>query len=1023
MRSERLLFTLFALVLSLGGKAQPAMGTWSNTGPVPFPVNVSGQVHGIGRVCQVKFSPTDPQKVYAVSASGGLYISNDNGQTWTVTPGTETMPTTACASVCIDYTNDQVMYLSTGDPNYYYADYGIYKTTNGGLTWNPVTTNIGFRMALEMIMDPTNNNTIVAATNNGIWKTTNGGSSWTQTHTGGSFRDMKLVPGSHKTLYAVTATQFYRSIDFGDTWTQISTGLTIPAGNGGLRLAVSAADTNVVYVSTTGGNGVINRSDDRGTNFTTVYNSNTQCLVCYDDNPASGSQGNYNFGLAANPQNANELLLVAHCVWRSTDGGVTWSKRTSWWNECHTDMHQIQWNPYNNSQRFNANDGGVWMSTDTLATAWSPRSDGIAATEIYHAAQSPLLRQMVSIGTQDNGELYYDNIWKCNRGGDWGTKCRFDYLNNASVYYLSSGNRRDLLPLGGDNSFNSPFEPTNSSDIEFLPNMHNIAFAGNDTIWRSNDIDNTSPTWTQLYITGETMRDIESCHADSNILYVVTNSGHIYRSDNALAASPSFTMLNTPSGTAATASLATDKQDKNIVYLTCGQYIYRSSDKGLNWTNITLNLPSYNIIRVLSDDYSTTERLFVCLGNYVYYKDNAMANWTLTNGLPTIPNISDFMIYNDGTAASILRLSTYGRGVWECNIQNNLLPIGDFSADKQYICPGDTVHFIKHVYGNVTSFVWLLPGGSPNPSAADSPVVVYNTPGTYDASLVVNGVTGSDTILKHNYIVVSQGSPTSIQEGFEANTFPPVEWSLRSGGGNWQHVDSVGGFGLSTHSAFFDNYNYDAGGKHDALVAPKADLTNADSAFVTFDVAYAPYSAAYPDSLLVQLSTDCGHTYAPVYVKSGDTLATAPATGGYFVPTAAQWRKDTISLNAWLGNSTQLSFENVGHYGNALYLDNVNIVIYPHPVNVNRTETGTVMRVYPNPSKGIFTLSAKGLASETVTLSCYNMTGALISRSTLATPGGTGNTTLDMSEYPRGIYQINLETASGQHYTQKLILE
>ncbi len=1023
MKLRRLFCSVLAAITSFSSMAQPAMGTWTNTGPIQFPVNVSGQVDGIGRVCQVKFHPTNAQKIYAVSASGGLYISNDNGQTWSVSTGTETFPTTACASVCVDHTNDQVIYLSTGDPNYYYATYGIYKTTNGGATWSPVTTNIGFRMALEMILDPTNNNTVVAATNNGIWKTTNGGSSWTQTHTGGSFRDMKLVPGSNKTLYAVTATQFYRSIDFGDTWTQITTGLTIPGGNGGLRLAVSAADTNVVYVGTTGGNGVINRSDDHGTNFTTVYNSNTQCLVCYDDNPASGSQGNYNFGLAANPQNANELLLVAHNVWRSTDGGVTWSKRTSWWNECHTDMHQIQWNPYNNTQRFNANDGGVWMSTDTLATQWSPRSDGIAATEIYRAAQSPIIRQMVSIGTQDNGELYFDNTWKCNRGGDWGTKCGFDYLPGATVYYFGTGDRRTLQPLAGDQPFNSPFDPTNNSDMEFLPNMHNVAFAGSDTIWRSTNIDNAAPAWTQLYITGETVKDIESCHADSNILYVVTNNDHLYRCDNALAASPLFTVIATPSGTAATASIATDKQDKNIVYLTCGQSIYRSANKGINWTNITLNLPALNINRVLSDDYSNTERLFVCLGNYVYYKDNAMANWSVTNGLPTIPQITDFMIYNDGTAASTLRVSTYGRGVWECNIQNNLPPTGDFVADKQYICAGDTVHFSKNLFGNVVSFLWLFPGGTPSSSVANSPVVVYNTPGLYDAKLVVNGVASSDTITKQNYIDASLGTPVSLQEGFEGNPFPPLQWQLASQGGTWQHVDTVGGFGLSTHSAFFDNYNYDAGGRHDALIAPKADLSDADSAYVTFDVAYAPYSAAYPDSLMVGLSTDCGHTYTPVYVKWGDTLATAPANGSYFVPAAAEWRKDTISLNAWLGNSVQLSFENIGHYGNTLYIDNVNIKIYPHPVGINAIGNDNTVQVYPNPTGGIFAITANGLAAKEVTITCYNMTGALITRRNVALSNGNLNTTLNLTEYPRGIYQLNIETATGQHYVRKIILE
>src|ERR1700744_3436259 len=97
------------------------------------------------------------------------------------------------------------------------------------------------------------------------------------------------------------------------------------------------------------------------------------------------------------------------------------------------------------------------MSTDTLATTWVPKCYGLAATEIYHAAQSPLIRQMVSIGTQDNGENFFDGTWKCNRGGDWGSHNAFDYLGNATVYYLDQGNRRNLQPLGNDESYNAPF--------------------------------------------------------------------------------------------------------------------------------------------------------------------------------------------------------------------------------------------------------------------------------------------------------------------------------------------------------------------------------------------------------------------------------------------------------------------------------------------------------------------------------------------------------------------------------------
>jgi hypothetical protein len=85
-------------------------------------------------------------------------------------------------------------------------------------------------------------------------------------------------------------------------------------------------------------------------------------------------------------------------------------------------MHNIVHHPFFPSQLYDANDGGVWMSTD-MGIHWTVKSDGIAATEIYHAAQSHENPYYQSIGTQDNGELYsYNNTWYTNRGGDWGSR-------------------------------------------------------------------------------------------------------------------------------------------------------------------------------------------------------------------------------------------------------------------------------------------------------------------------------------------------------------------------------------------------------------------------------------------------------------------------------------------------------------------------------------------------------------------------------------------------------------------------
>ena len=1014
-----ILFTLVASAL----QAQ-TLGTWSNTGPILFPVNTTGQVDGIGRVCQIKFHPYNAQIMYAVSASGGAYISLNNGQIWAPMPGTEKMPNAACASICIDYTNDNIIYLSTGDPNYYNNDYGIWKSTNGGTTFTASNTGIGNRMAVEILMDPTNNSNLIAATNDGIWRTTNAGASWTGTLTGKHFRDMKMRPGSNGTVYAVTETEFFKSDDFGISWVPITSGITPPAANEGMRIGVSAADTNRVYLATTNDYGVIFKSTNGGNSFTNVYSSTIQCLVCYDSVITSGNQGDYNFDLTANPSNPDELILASHCIWRSTDGGVTWSKRTQWWHEVHTDLHHVEFNPYNNTQLFSANDGGVWLTTDPNATLWSPRSDGLAATEIYHAAQSPLIRQLISAGTQDNGEIFFDGTWKCNRGGDWGPKCVFDFLGGTTVYYLENGERRNLQPLGGGQSYNCPFVATNNSALEFVPSVTSLAFTGNDSLWKSTNINTSSPSWTLINPINETILDINSCRANNNILYVVTDGNHLYRTDNALFTTPAFLTLNTPAPTNVAASIATDKNDPNIVFLSCNKLLYRSADRGVTWTNITFNLPNLNIRKIFHDDFSGNERLFVNAGSYVYYKNNLSSSWTNYGnafGLPSIANASDFMLYNDGTAASTLRLATYGRGIWECPIYYNLPPACNFTADKQSVCPHDTVTYSKNIYGNFTSFSWTFPGGTPSSSTLPNPVVVYNTPGVYNATLTAVGPGGNTVNTQTNYITVTLGLTSNLQEGFEGNAFPPSGWVFNNpNAGAWSHATNAGGFGLTSKSIFYDNFHNDCGGKHVSILSPKISLANTANPQVSFDVAYAMYPG-YNDSLMVQISTDCGKTFSPVYVKTGSTLATMPnLTDSLLIPTATQWRKDTISLTPYIGSSVMLSFENIGHYGQGLYLDNINILI---PLAVQQLSSEAHIDMFPNPSQGLVHIKGNTAAAGSVTISCFNALGQSVLEKVVTSQDGLLDTSINLSGFPAGMYFIKVLPQEGTPVVRGIILQ
>ncbi|MFM7728769.1 MAG: WD40/YVTN/BNR-like repeat-containing protein, partial [Flavobacteriales bacterium] len=286
-----------------------------------------------------------------MSARGGLFISNDGGSNWAVAPGCDILPlNTRFASVCIDHVNDQTLYLGGGDHNYYSTGSGVWKSTNGGATFSQTT--LTGKIVVDMIMDPGNNNVIVAATNTGVYKTTDAGATWVLKSASLSLDDLKqkAVAGSRTLFISTRNAELYRSDDFGDSWTQVTSGIFIPTGyttGGGTRIAVTPADSNIVYFFMNAQGGTLFKSTDGGSNFTAVKNNISPFLTGYTNSSADPGQGDYNTGLGVDRTNANIVYFVAHNVWKSTDGGVNWTQLTVWYQKVHTDMHQIVTSPYN----------------------------------------------------------------------------------------------------------------------------------------------------------------------------------------------------------------------------------------------------------------------------------------------------------------------------------------------------------------------------------------------------------------------------------------------------------------------------------------------------------------------------------------------------------------------------------------------------------------------------------------------------------------------------------------------------
>ncbi|GBL35372.1 xyloglucanase [Filimonas sp.] len=651
--------------------------------------------------------------MYAISARGGLFITSNGGTTWTVAPGTDFMPYARLASICIDHTNDQILYLGTGDHNYYYSGSGVWKSTNGGQTFTQTTLND--RLIVDMIMDPLDNNKIVAITDAGIYKTANAGGTWSLKSAARPFDDLKRKSATSRVLYAATTdSAFFRSTDFGETWAQITTGIVLPVGvtNGnGCRIAVTPADSNVVYLSMVANGGTLYKSSNGGTSFYPKKVVGPAYLTYYNDSYASTTQGNYNFGLGVDRNNPAIVYMVAHCVWKSTDSGFTWTKLTNWFSSVHTDMHQIVTSPYNNTQLYNMNDGGVWLSTNG-GTTWTPKSDGINGYEIYHGNCSPTRKDMISIGTQDNGELYSTTSgWFTNRGGDWGSQCSFDYRANSSMVYYHESNKRRLVN-GSESTYGLPSRVVDLDDIAFRRSNPNLAFVADSFVYRTTTLTNTTPVWTQIAAIGKKLMAIHSSIADSNRLYVIASDGTFYASTDALSASPTFTSYPLPNASNNNASITTIKSSPNTIYITSNTQVYKSINNGATWTNITYNLPPVNHVRILSDEYfPANELVFVASNNAVYYKLAAANFWTLySTDLPSRTEAIDLSIFNDSTTNSALRYASYGRSVWETPISNLRVVNANFMVDNTTPCLGVPVQFTDLSQGNITSRSWTFTG-------------------------------------------------------------------------------------------------------------------------------------------------------------------------------------------------------------------------------------------------------------------------------------------------------------------------
>ena len=433
-----------------------------------------------GRTRALLIHPSTPNTMYAAGVSGGVWKTTDGGANWS--PLTDLLANIAVNSMAMDPTNPNVIYAGTGE-GFNNLDAvrgaGIFKTTDGGATWNlltATTNNANFYYVNDLVISPLNSQRLYAATSRGVFRSSDGGLNWVAVHqpTNGSTligcQDLAIRTTGISSDYVLAACgNFTQASIFLKTDAENSGGwspVKAETGMGRTSLAIAPSNQNIVYAlsselsTNVGGfnyqNGLhaVFRSIDGGQTWTTqrantgTPNLNTMVMSYISNNCSPGNtnftgQGWYDNVIAVDPADANRVWVGGIDLFRSDDGGVNWGFGG---NNVHTDQHTIVFHPgydgSGNQTMFVSNDGGLFKTINARATVgtmtpvpgncttgasavnWTNLNNGYEATQFYHGAPYPNGASYFG-GTQDNGTIRGTdangrNGWAAIRGGDGG---------------------------------------------------------------------------------------------------------------------------------------------------------------------------------------------------------------------------------------------------------------------------------------------------------------------------------------------------------------------------------------------------------------------------------------------------------------------------------------------------------------------------------------------------------------------------------------------------------------------------
>jgi photosystem II stability/assembly factor-like uncharacterized protein len=688
-----------------------------------------------GRTVAAVGVPSQPNVFYIGATNGGLWKSTDYGRVWT--PIFDDQPTGSIGAIAIAPSDPNVIYVGSGEglqrPDLSTGD-GIYKSTDAGRTWQHLGLRDGQQIPM-IVVDPHDPNRLFVAVlghpygpnpERGIFRSIDGGRTFEKVlyrdENSGAI-DIAFDPSDSRTLYAAlwaarqgpwengvfrgSTSGLFKSTDGGSTWKQLTKGL--PAASDGLSrigIDVAAADPKRLYavVSATKKGGGIYRSDDAGESWRSVN----------DDERLWGRDGDF-AEVRSDPKNADVIYVANIATWKSTNGGKSFSGFRG--APGGDDYHRIWINPNDTRTILIAADQGAIVTVNG-GESWSSWYNQPTA-QFYHVNTDNAFPYRVCGGQQESGTACVSSRgddgqitmreWHPVGGEEYGYAVPDPldpdvvYGGKVTRYDRRTGQSQDVgpRPLGG-----AGYRTIRTMPLVFSAADPHALYHGANTIWRTRDggqhwtelsPDLTRPTWNIPANVGafsaqvkQTQRGVIYAIAPSPIeaqrIWAGTDDGliHVTTDDGA-----HWTNVTPPSLVpwAKVSVMEASHFDVNCAYAAINTFrlddlrphILRTRDGGKSWSEIVAGIPGGAIINVVREDPKRRGLLFAGSETAVYVSFDDGDHWqSLRLNMPAI-SIRDLALHEDDLVAG-----THGRGFW---ILDDIAPLRELAADAARTSP------------------------------------------------------------------------------------------------------------------------------------------------------------------------------------------------------------------------------------------------------------------------------------------------------------------------------------------------